>query len=211
MSGTATACHTDPVAGAAIAERVSAARAALLRGTGPVPLSRWAWTADVLLGVVFAAGVVVRYVRWTHVPRFLDPAAPLPPLPGGDPSTAGFDVGSSVAPAVPVHPWELALAVLCGLPLVVRRRYPLTAFWLVLGATLLFHARVVDDDTALFTFSACLIAAYSAAMYSPHRLSTVAGVAAGAGLIAVFHDENVPGITPGYVPFLLIVTIGLAA
>jgi signal transduction histidine kinase len=194
-----------------IADRVRAARAVLLRGTGPVPLSRWAWTADVLLGAVFAAGVVVRYVRWTQVPRFLEPAAPLPPLPGGDPPNAGFDVGSSVAPAVPVHPWELVLAVLCGLPLVVRRRYPLTAFWLVLGATLLFHARVVDDDTALFTFAACLIAAYSAAMYSPHRLPAVASVAVGAALIAVFHDANVPDITPGYVPFLLIVAIGLAA
>src|SRR4051812_11589195 len=95
MPGTGTAWQTDPVSAAVVAERVRAARAALLRGTGPVPLSRWAWTADVLLGAVFAAGVVVRYVRWTHVPRFLDPAAPLPPPLGGDPSTAGFDVGSS--------------------------------------------------------------------------------------------------------------------
>jgi signal transduction histidine kinase len=105
----------------------------------------------------------------------------------------------------------LVVAVLCGLPLVLRRRYPLTPFWLVLGATLLFHARVVDDDTALFTFAACLIAAYSAAMYSPHRLPAVASVAVGAALVAVFHDQNVPDITPGYVPFLLIVSIGLAA
>jgi signal transduction histidine kinase len=210
MPGAGTACHTDPVSGAAIAERVRAARAALLRGTGPVPLSRWAWAADLLLGAVFAAGVAVRYVRWAHVPRFVEPTPPLPP-PAGGPAPAGLDVGANLAPAVAVQPWLLAVAVLCGLPLVVRRRYPLTAFWLVLGATLLFHARVVDDDTALFTFAACLIAAYSAAMYSPHRLPAVASVAGGAALIAVFHDANVPDITPGYVPFLLIVAIGLAA
>jgi signal transduction histidine kinase len=211
MSGTTTACHTDPVAGAAIADRVSAARAALLRGTGPVPLSRWAWTADVLLGAFFAAGVTFRYVRWTHIPRFTDPAAPFPPLPGFGQPSAGSDAGALLQPAVAVQPGLLVAAVLCGLPLVVRRRYPLTAFWLVLSASLLFHLRVVDDDTALFTFAACLVAAYSAAMYSPYRLLAVASVAVGAVLVAVFHDQNVPDITPGYVPFLLIVAIGLAA
>jgi signal transduction histidine kinase len=210
MPGTGTACHTDLVRGAAIADRVRAARGALLRGTGPVPLSRWAWTADVLLGAVFAAGLVVRCVVRAHGPRLIEPAA-LPPLLRGDPARAGFDVGPFVQQAVVVRPWELVVAVLCGLPLVVRRRYPLTAFWLVLGASLLLHARVVDDDTALFTFAACLVAAYSAVMYSPHRLPTVASVAVGAALIAVLHDANVPDITAGYVPFLLIVAIGLAA
>src|SRR4051794_15918937 len=135
MSGTTAACHTDPVAGAVIADWVQAARAALLRGTGPVPLSRWAWTADVLLGAFFAAGVAVRCVGGAHTPRFLEPMAPLPPLPGSVPSS-GHDLGSSVQAAVPVQLWLLVVAVLCGLPLIVRRRYPLTAFWSVLGATL---------------------------------------------------------------------------
>ena len=207
MFATTTACHTDPVAGALIADRVQAARAALLRGTGPVPLSRWAWTADVFLGAFFAAGLVVRSVVRARGPRLVDPRAPLPF--GGELFPPGPE--PFLQPAIVVHPWELVLAALCGLPLAVRRRYPLAAFWLVLSASLLFHVRVVDDDTALFTFAACLVAAYSAAMYSPYRLLAVGSVAVGAALIAVLHDSNVPDITPGYVPFLLILAIGLGA
>ncbi|NYJ04754.1 sensor histidine kinase [Petropleomorpha daqingensis] len=195
--------------GAVIADRVHAARAALLRGTGPVPLSRWAWTADVFLGAFFAAALLVRCLVRVRGPQLIDPMAPLPPEgdllvpgPGGDPF---------VLPPIVVHPWELVLAVLCGLPLAVRRRYPLAAFWLVLSASLLFHVRVVDDDTKLFTFAACLVAAYSAAMYSPYRLLAVGSVAIGAALIAVLHDDNVPDVTAGYVPFLLILAIGLGA
>jgi signal transduction histidine kinase len=209
MSGTTTACHTDPVTAAGIGDRLHAARAALLRSTGPVPLSRWAWAADVLLGAVLAAGLVVRYLVRAHGPRLVDPGPPLPPFPGGD--VTGPDPDPYLQPAVEVHPWLLLVALLCGLPLAVRRRYPLVAFWLVLGATLLFHDHVVDDDTKLFTFVACLVAAYSAAMYSPFRLLAVGSVAVGAALIAVLHDSNVPDVTPGYVPFLLILAIGLGA
>ena len=125
MSGAAPACHTDPVTGAGLATRAHAARTALLRGTGPVPLSRWAWTADVFLVAFFAAGLVVRCLVRARGPRFVDPTAPLGPFEGDVPQPPP-GVDPYLSPAVVVHPWELVLALLCGLPLAVRRRYPLT-------------------------------------------------------------------------------------
>jgi signal transduction histidine kinase len=81
----------------------------------------------------------------------------------------------------------------------------------VIAATLLFHADVKQPETALLTFVSCLIAAYSAAMYSPYRTRAIASVVAGAALIAVFRDGNVPDITAGFVPFFVVLGIGLAA
>jgi signal transduction histidine kinase len=93
----------------------------------------------------------------------------------------------------------------------MRRRFPLATFWVVLLATLLLHAQVRDPDTALLTFASCLIAAYSAAVYSPYRAGAIASLVVGAGLLGVLHDANVPEITAGYVPFLVVLGLGLAA
>jgi signal transduction histidine kinase len=169
----------------------------------PVPLSGWAWTADVLLGTVVAASTLLYTVKAEH--RVAVGATPtILTLPGNK-------LEPVLQPPLIVGPREWLLAVLCGLPLIVRRRYPLAAFWLVLVASLLFHARIDDADTAIFTFAACLIGAYSAAMYSPYRRSAVVSVAVGAALIAGFHDTNVPDITAGYLPFLLVIAMGLGA
>jgi signal transduction histidine kinase len=110
-----------------------------------------------------------------------------------------------------LQPWQFVLAALTALPLVVRRRYPLAAFWAVIGTTLLFHRGAGGGDTAVYTFLSCVVAAYSAAVYSPYRLRAIASPVAGAGLVAAFHDANVPDITPGFVPFLALLGVGLAA
>jgi signal transduction histidine kinase len=65
-------------------------------------------------------------------------------------------------------------------------------------------------DTAVFTFVACLIAAYSAAIYSPYRRAVVGGLIAGTALIVVF-QANVPLIAPAFIPFAFLVPGGLAA
>jgi hypothetical protein len=50
--------------------------------------------------------------------------------------------------------------------LVLRRRYPVAVLWIVLGTAPL----VSDNDAALrLSFYACVIAAYTAAVYSPYR------------------------------------------
>jgi signal transduction histidine kinase len=95
--------------------------------------------------------------------------------------------------------------------LALRRRFPLTTFWVVLVAALLFHVDVRATDTQVLTFTAGLIAAYTAAMYGPYRVASIASLVAGTALIAVLHDANVPNIRPGYVPFFVLVGIGIAA
>jgi signal transduction histidine kinase len=110
-----------------------------------------------------------------------------------------------------VQSWQVVLAALTAVPLVVRRRYPLTAFWGVTGATLLFHQRTGAGNTAVYTFVSCVIAAYSAAVYSPYRVRTLTSLVVGAGLIAGFHETNVPFTTSGFVPFLILIGGGLAA
>jgi signal transduction histidine kinase len=149
------------------------------------------------------------------------PVQPLPALPGLPPAppAARFPqladhLGRVVA--VPIPLWVLVLAALTALPLAVRRRYPLAAFWSVIGATLAFHRAMNPlllgaDDSAVFTFVSCLIAAYSAASYSPYRRRTVWSLAAGTALILAFHGSTIPAIAPGFVPFLLLIPAGLAA
>jgi signal transduction histidine kinase len=129
---------------------------------------------------------------------------PRPPIPG-------FTVGPRLDHATFVGPGQLVVAALTGLPLAMRRRFPLATFWVVLVATLLLHAQLRDPDTALLTFASCLIAAYSAAVYSPYRAGAIASLVVGAALLGVLHDANVPQITAGYVPFLVVLGLGLAA
>jgi signal transduction histidine kinase len=81
----------------------------------------------------------------------------------------------------------------------------------VIGATLLFHLGVRVEDTTMFTFTSCLIAAYSAAVYSPHRVLAVTSLVVGAMLVAGFHETNIPDIAPSYVPFIVLIPIALAA
>ncbi|MER6160642.1 histidine kinase [Streptomyces sp. NPDC001868] len=125
------------------------------------------------------------------------PRLPAPPYPGqalGEP-----------------HTWQLLLAALTALPLLVRRRYPLTAFWAVIVTTMLFNQRLEAGDTTVYTFLTCLVAAYSAAVHSPYRLRALTSLVAGAALIAAFPEENFPYVTPGVIPFLVLLGVGLGA
>jgi signal transduction histidine kinase len=162
------------------------------------------WTADTVLALVLAVGTVaavderpaaVKVLRLGVAEPVVPPIPVPPPVPGG--LTPG--------------PGEPALAALTALPLIVRRRYPLAAFWAVLGVTLLFNQRSGAEPTTVYTFLSCVIAAYSAAVHSPHRLHTLVSLVAGAVLMAVFHEEYFPYFTPGFVPFLVLLGVGLGA
>ncbi|MEE4542953.1 histidine kinase [Streptomyces sp. V4-01] len=204
-------------------------RARLAAAPGePQRLSRWAWTADVILAVVLSASTVVadwqsvRFVpgpagsgsavKYLLVPDGVPPPQ-IPPVPPFGQGPGGARFFGMVAVSTPL--WLLAVAALSGLPLALRRRFPLSAFWAVLATSLVYHLaeRPVEgiDDTAFFTFVGCLIAAYSAAVYGRHRRLIVASMVAGALLLAIFHNRVIPTLTPGFVPFLLLVPIGLAA
>ncbi|GAA4624863.1 histidine kinase [Actinoallomurus vinaceus] len=199
---------------AEIAGRWQAGTAALRRVTSPPPLSRWAWAADTILAVVLAIGTLSVHpgpAAVNDVPAQVIPPEVPPPLPGvpTPPVAPTAPPGVLIQHHGPTSFWHLILAVLTGLPLVVRRRYPLVSFWIVLGATQLYHLSPGFDPS--FIFAAWLIAAYSAVMYSPHRALALGSALAGAGVIAGGHKAVVPSLRPGLVTFLILIPAGLAA
>jgi signal transduction histidine kinase len=193
-------CDTVPVNTPEIADRWNAGVAALRRAAGPPPhLSRWAWAADTILAFALTVATVNGAL---HRDNGTDAATPGGvPLPPAAPGPILHHYGA-------VQPWQLILAVLTALPLVARRRYPLAAFWVVIGATQLYHLSPGFDPT--FTFTACVIAACSAAMYSPYQALATASALVGAGLIVGEHKASVPSIRPGLVTFLFLILVGLA-
>lgn len=159
-------------------------------------MSRWAWVADGLLAVALAITTIVGDLnRWyvdVHpdpedipLPLPVPPPIPVPPNPVAPPIPAPSPPLPPAIPEVP-HPvpavehllppadaWELLAAALTALPLVLRRRFPLAVYWVVMGATVLLHQGHVAADATTVTFASGLVAAYSAAMYSPHRTAVV--------------------------------------
>jgi signal transduction histidine kinase len=199
------------VSWATIIERGRKLRAVLLRESGPVPRpSRWAWAADGAL----AAGLAVYSVysvlsaETDNTTRkvFVDqpyprvPMAPVPAIPDEKIMVShhgGVGAGAVVA------------ALLVALPLAGRRRYPLTAFWLVALGALLFKGGQGVNGTAMLV--SCLVAAYSVAMYSPYRALAVTSLVAGGALIAGFKHDSLASASSGMMPLLLLLPLGLVA
>ncbi|MEV0741705.1 histidine kinase [Streptomyces sp. NPDC050549] len=73
----------------------------------------------------------------------------------------------------------VVVVFLASASLAWRRRYPLAVLWIVTAAMAL-----TPDDVARLTFYSCVIAAYSAAAYSPHRLPTLASLTVAIVLIS---------------------------
>jgi signal transduction histidine kinase len=197
-------------------------RDALRPDAEAAPLPRRAVRADVVLAVlltVVALIVAARYpgdgpVRLGEVeaergtlvsPLPAPPLAPrpdpLPPAPEPPPPAPGavFLVRES-----PSEPWPLV--VLTALPLAARRRYPLAAFGVVLGAAL-----AIGDHASWINVLTCVIGAYSAAMYSRYRARATAGLVVAAVLAGLAFKETDP-ILPGWSsPAVVLLTAGVLA
>ncbi|MFE6085316.1 sensor histidine kinase [Streptomyces virginiae] len=197
----------------AAVRRARAARADRIRPR----LSRRAWAVDALLALALAVATVLGDLNRSYVDIGEQPPGssgiPLPPpLP---PVRMGEGPGpAQLVPFVqhtlpPMEPWELMAALLTAVPLLLRRRFPLTVYWAVMGATVLFHQGNVAQDATTVVFASGLVAAYSAAMHSPHRISTVLSVLAGMVLTAAF--PLIPKVDGGVVPVLVLLPAGFAA
>ncbi|MFG2975601.1 sensor histidine kinase [Streptomyces sp. NPDC048331] len=179
-------------------------------------LTRWAWAADALLALALAVATVARDLNRSYVDIGEPPPGGGIPLPPPPPPVHPAEVPGSaqLVPFLqhtlpPVAPWELLAAVLTAAPLLLRRRFPLTVYWAVMGATVLFHQGHVAQDATTVVFASGLVAAYSAAMHSPHRISAVLSVLAGMVLTAAF--PLIPKVDGGVVPVLVLLPAGFAA
>lgn len=96
--------------------------------------------------------------------------------------------------------------VLSALPLAVRRRYPLTVFAVVMGATL-----VMVDDATWMNVVTCVIGAYSALVHSRHRTRATAGLVLAAVLAGAAFRKTEP-VLPGWSsPAVVLLVTGVLA
>jgi len=190
----------------ALVRRLRAGVRLLLRPSGPLPRLSWrGQTFDVIvaLGLLLAAilagdnedvgrrAPVVVYGPGhpTEVPA---PPVAEPFLPFEHAQTG----------------WTVVMLLVVALPLVFRRRYPLAVLWVVLGTAPL----VSDYDAALrLSFYACVIAAYTAAVYSPYRVPALASLPVAAFLYTQIREPAVPTVPDNAVPFLILIPIAVAA
>jgi signal transduction histidine kinase len=178
----------------------------LRHSTGQAPrLTLWGWAADVSLAVLLTIGAVAGVVSGGDVPVDIgDIPAPvlrqrIPP-PMAPPGMVGVD---HIA-------WShLVLAALTALPLITRRRFPLTSFWVIAVAA--FQVFQFAGINVTWTVVAWVTAAYSAPAFSRYRnLALVSVVVAAVWVVAVVGDD-LPNLPSGLLIFLLLSIVGLAA
>ena len=188
------------------------ARRALHRPGTTEPLTRRSWWLDIGLAAGLALVAILSQGQADQPDfRSFDESRGLPPpLPPGLPtelpgqSTTWDWVGSAL------------LLALVAAPLVFRRRYPLSVLWLVL----LLSTMVTENPDALrLSFYACVIAAYSAAVYSPYRILALLSLPVTALLMSELQEDTaepalggaINAVPEGVVPFLILGPIAVAA
>ncbi|MFD3656822.1 sensor histidine kinase [Streptomyces sp. NPDC058620] len=98
------------------------------------------------------------------------------------------------------------LALIASAALAVRRRYPLAVLCVVTAATLL-----TPYDVSRLTFYAFVIAVYSAAVYSPYRVATLAALPMVVLLVGTSGNSVKPIVPNQYVAPLILVPMAVAA
>jgi signal transduction histidine kinase len=194
--------------GRTVLTRLWAGIRSLARPAGPLPpLSRRGQAFDALLAlglglVAIQAGDSGTGDRPAPVEvRRVEPLPPEPPRPP-DPVWPPFlpveDDGTG---------WTTVLLLLVALPLVFRRRYPLGVLAVVLATAVL----VGENPAALrLSFFACVIAGYSAAVFSPYKIPALAALPVAAMLHAGLQSDA-SSVSDSAVPFLILLPIAVAA
>jgi signal transduction histidine kinase len=191
-----------------IARRWHAAVAWLRRSTGQSPrLTPWGWAADAVLALTLTIGTVNGARQFDDVP-----SAAVPSLPEFLPSGVPIPPGPPFAPVEHLHPSfsQMAVVALTALPLVTRRRFPLTSFWIIAVAAGLAYEQLAGADMT-WTVVTLVVAAYSAPAYSRYRNLALVSVVVAAVWVLGRNGDDLPGMPSGLVIFLLLSSVGLAA
>jgi len=149
-------------------------------------LPRAAWTFDVALAVVATLASVVDLITQNHgdvahaVPHAPDQAVVIGP-----------------APAPPV--WVLLAVAMTTAPLAFRRRYPVTAFCVLIAAVLTAHNHVTT-----IAIAAVLLAAYSAVVYSRFGRMALLAVAAAAVVVTAAFPNTTPPLPARFTALLVL-------
>lgn len=159
----------------------------------PLRLSRRAWQFDLL--VALALGVTTVYYGIDNmnnvVVREIAPGVELVvPRPSGLGGLA----------------FMVTLAVIASGALALRRRYPLTVLCIVTAAVL-----ATPQSVLRLTFYAFVIAVYSAAVYSPYRVATLAALPVSVLLVGTSGNSVTPIVPNQYIALLILVPMAGAA
>ncbi|MEV0824875.1 sensor histidine kinase [Nonomuraea rubra] len=181
------------------------------RGGSAGPSGR-ALAFDVVAAIVLtvlAVTVAAQYpaigaaARQPAVIESLRPPPGPPPPPGVLPQSPSAVVDPPLV-GPPSHEAPAFLVALTALPLAVRRRYPLIAFWVVLLA-----ARATHADATWITVLTCTVAAYGAIAHSRDRVLAVGGLVLAGGLLGAGFGDIAPAL-PGWMgPFFALLSAGV--
>jgi signal transduction histidine kinase len=206
-----------------LARAVRALPGWVLRRSGPMePLTRRNQLLDVGLALGLALVAILSYdsaddARFVprEVPGGVGPLPPeLPPPSREVPGRPGPEVIEQTSG------WDWAgyalLLVLIAAPLIFRRRYPLSTLWAVLVTATMVAER---PEPLRLSFYVCVIAAYSAAVYSPYRVPALASLPVTALLMGELQQDAaepalggaINAVPQGAVPFLILAPIAVAA
>ncbi|MFI2618663.1 sensor histidine kinase [Streptomyces sp. NPDC018584] len=181
-------------------ERLWEASRRAVRGAGaglasgaPLRPTRRAWQFDAV--VALALGVVTVYYGIDNadnvVVREIAPGVerviPRPSGPGG-------------------LAFMVTLAAVASGALALRRRFPLAVLCVVTAATL-----ATPQSVMRLTFYAFVIAVYSAAVYSPYRVATLAALPMSVVLIGTSGNSVTPIVPNEYIALLILVPMAVAA
>ncbi|MFE1557777.1 sensor histidine kinase [Streptomyces sp. NPDC058734] len=159
----------------------------------PLRPSRRAWQFDVLVALVLGIATVHYGIDNTGVVvvREIAPGMeiviPRPSGPGG-------------------MALMVALAAAASGALALRRRYPLAVLCIVTAAVM-----ATPQSVLRLTFYAFVIAVYSAAVYSPYRVATLAALPASVVLVGTSGNSVAPVVPNEYVVLLILVPMAVAA
>ncbi|MFF7310945.1 histidine kinase [Streptomyces sp. NPDC008137] len=174
------------------AARRALREARLPNGPPPRPGPR-AWRFDALVALALAVATVyygidnVNVVVMREIAPGVEIVVPRPSGPGG-------------------LAYMVTLAVVASGALALRRRYPLAVLCLVTAATL-----ATPQSVMRLTFYAFVIAVYSAAVYSPHRVATLAALPVSVVLVGTSGNSVTPIVPNHYIALLSLVPMAVAA
>ncbi|MFH8468457.1 sensor histidine kinase [Streptomyces sp. NPDC017991] len=100
----------------------------------------------------------------------------------------------------------VTLAAVASGALALRRRYPLAVLCVVTAATL-----STPQSVLRLTFYAYVIAVYSAAVYSPYRVATLAALPVSVVLVGTSGNSVTPIVPNEYIALLILVPMAVAA
>ncbi|MFE7110973.1 sensor histidine kinase [Streptomyces sp. NPDC057575] len=100
----------------------------------------------------------------------------------------------------------VTLAAIASGALALRRRYPLAVLCIVTAATL-----ATPQSVLRLTFYAFVIAVYSAAVYSPYRVATLAALPVSVVLVGTAGNSVTPIVPNEYIALLILAPMAVAA